>query len=291
MRPLCTATWAKWPAVRRNSLWKWPKVGVLFALFAFALLGGRAQAENCISLYPRNSLDRKTCLCRQFLSAPSAPGCKRACGSSTGYRPKQFHCGPLAQEVSRPPGRPPESGSHLAMPAPESEPPRKSSDKRAPSRALSNSEPIGGATGASPGGSESVRAQDSMRPADGSIAHAAIKTAQRPASNPQPNHPRAETNNAQGRSCFNVDPRTRQRCIPPPGSPIVDMNTTLADGTLVTRFNWKFTNGCTRNIQVTVSRDNGSTPTLVGGKNSRTFYCLSLEGCHKFKGYSEKCGS
>jgi hypothetical protein len=296
MRPLCTATWAKWPAVRRNSLWKWPKVGVLFALFVFALLGGGAQAENCISLYPRNGLDRKACLCRQFLSTPSAPGCKRTCGPSTGYRPKQFHCGTLAQEALRSPVRSPESGSHRTIPATESEPPRKSADKRAPSKVVSNSEPIGGATGASPGGSDSVRAHDSMRPADASVDNAApkvsapIKSAQRP-SNPQPSRPRADTNNAQGHSCFNVDPRSGQRCIPSPGSPIVDMNTTLSDGTVVTRFNWKFTNSCTRNIQVTARRDNGSTPMLVSGKNSRTFYCLSLEGCHKFTGYSEKCGS
>jgi hypothetical protein len=295
MRPLCTATWAQWPAVRHNSLWKRPEIGVLFALLAFALLGGPAQAENCISSYPTNSLDRKACLCRQFLSTPSGPGCKRTCGPSTGYRPKQFHCGPLAQGPSRSPARSPKSDSHVATLAPEPSPPRKSSDKGASSRAVSNSEPIGRSTGASPGGTDSVRAQDSMRSADSSVVNAAPKVstanrpAQRPLSNPQPSHPRADTNNAQGHSCFNVDPKTGQRCLPPPGSPIVDMNTTLSDGTLVTRFNWKFTNGCTRNIQVTVRQDNGSAPLLVSGKSSRTLYCLSLEGCHKFTSYSEKC--
>ena len=297
MRPLCTATWTRWPAVRRNSLLKRPKVRVLFALLALALLGGQVQAENCISLYPTNSLDRKACLCRQFLSTASAPGCKRTCGPSTEYRPKQFHCGPLAQDASRSPVRSPKSGTHLATSVAESEPPRKSSDKRAPSRVVSNSEPIGRSTGASPGGSDSIRAQDSMRPPDASTVNAApkvseaIKPAQRPVSNPQQSHPRADTNNAQGHSCFNVDPQTGHRCIPPPGSPVVDMNTTLSDGTSVTRFNWKFTNDCTRNIQVTVRQDNGLSPLLVSGKNSRTFYCLSFEGCHKFTGYSEKCGN
>jgi hypothetical protein len=297
MRPLCVATWARWPAVRRSCLWKRPKVRVLFALLTFALLGERAQAENCISLYPTNSLDRKVCLCRQFLSAPSAAGCKRICGPSTGYRPKQGHCGPPAQDALRSPVRPPELGTHVATPAAESEAPPRSSDKGAPSRMVSNSEPIRRSTGASAGGSDSIRAQDSTRPSGASAVNAvpkvsaAIKTAQRPVTNPQQSRPRADTNNAQGHSCFNVEPQTGQRCIPPPGSPVVDMNTTLADGTLVTRFNWKFANGCTRNIQVTVGQDNGSSATLVGGKNSHTFYCLSFEGCHKFTGYSEKCGN
>jgi hypothetical protein len=297
MRSLCVATWARWPALRRSSLWKRPKTRALFALLAFALLGERGQAENCISLYPTNSLDRKVCLCRQFLSAPSAPGCKRICGPSTGYRFKQFHCEPLAQDALRSPARPPELGTHVAIPAAELEAPRGSSDKRAPLRMVSNSEPIRGSTGASPGGSDSIRAQDSTRPPDASAVNAAprvsaaVKLAQRSVSNPQQSYPRADTNNAQGHLCFNVDPKTGRRCIPAPGSPVVDMNTTLADGTVVTRFNWKFANSCTRDVQVTVRQDNGSSAMRVGGKNSRTFYCLSFEGCHKFTGYSEKCGN
>jgi hypothetical protein len=295
MRSLCAPVWVKWPAVRRNSLLKRPKIRVLFALLVFALVGGQAHAENCISLYPANSLDRKACLCRQFLSTPSGSGCKRSCGPSTGYRPKQFHCGPLTQGPSRSPVQSAESRSHLATPGPESRPPWKSSDKRTSSRGVSNSEPIGRSTGASAGGSDSVRAQAPTQPADSSVVNAAPKmsTASKPAQrlgNPQPSHPRADTTNAQGHSCFNVDPQTGQRCIPPPGSPIVDMNTTLSDGTLVTRFNWKLTNGCSRNIQVMVRQDNGVTPVLVSGKSSRTSYCLSSEGCHKFMGYSEKCG-
>jgi hypothetical protein len=296
MWPLCAAAWVKWRAVRRNSLWKRPKMRVLFALLVFALLGGQAHAENCISLYPANSLDRKACLCRQFLSTPSGPGCKRSCGPSTGYRPKQFHCGPLTEGPSRSAVQSAEPGSHLPTPGPESRPPWKSSDKRASSRGVSNSETIGRSTGVSPGGSDSVRAQDPTQLADSSVVNTAPKmstagkSAQRPLNNPQPSHPRVDTTNAQGHSCFNVDPQTGQRCIPPPGSPIVDMNTTLSDGTLVTRFNWKFTNGCSRNIQVMVRQDNGVTPMLVNGKSPRTFYCLSFEGCHKFMGYSEKCG-
>jgi hypothetical protein len=284
--PFCVATWAS------SCLWKRPKVRVLFALLAFALLGERAQAENCISLYPTNSLDRKVCLCRQYLSAPSVPGCKRICGPSTEYRPKQFHCGPLGQDASRSLARPPELGTHAA----ESEVPRRSSDKRAPARMLSNSEPIRRSTSV-PGGADSIRAQDSTRPPDTSAINAAPKVSaatqptQRPVNNPQQSHPRADTNNAQGHSCFNVDPQTGQRCILPPGSPVLDMNTTLSDGTLVTRFNWKFANGCSRNIQVRVRQDNGSSATLVGGKNSRTFYCLSFQGCHEFTGYTEKCGN
>jgi len=294
--PLCVATWARWPAVRRSCLWKRPKVRVLFALLAVALLGERAQAENCISLYPTNSLDRKVCLCRQYLSAPSVPGCKRICGASTGYRPKQFHCGPLAQDASRSPARPPDLGAHVATPAAESEVPRGSSDKHTPARMVSNSEPIRRSSSV-PGSSGLIRAQDSMRPSDASTINAApkvsaaVKPTQRPVGNPQQSHPRADTNNAQGHSCFNVDPQTGQRCILPPGSPVMDMNTTLSDGTLVTRFNWKFAHDCTRNIQVTVRQDNGSSGTLVGGKNSRTLYCLSFEGCHEFRGYSEKCGN
>jgi hypothetical protein len=54
----------------------------------------------------------------------------------------------------------------------------------------------------------------------------------------------------------------------------------LSDGTRVVRFNWRFTNGCSRDIQVTVKQDSRSTSKLVAGKNSWTFYCLSSEGCH-----------
>jgi hypothetical protein len=211
MRTHDTAMLSRWPALRRNVLLA-IRAYALFAIIVFALLeGGRAQAENCMSSYPANSLDRKACLCRQFLSRPSTPGCRRTCGPSTGYQPKESHCGPQ----------------------------------------------------------------------DASTSSVQTSTAQ--------GHPQANASNAPGPACVNVDPQTGHRCIARPGSPVVDMNTTLSDGTRVIRFNWQFTNGCSRDIHVTVKQDNGSTPKLVAAKNSWTFYCLSSEGCHEFTGYSEKC--
>lgn len=212
------------PALQRDVLLA-TRAYVLFAIIAFGLLeGGRAQAENCMSSYPAKSLDRKTCLCRQFLSRPSPPGCRRTCDPSTGYQPKESHCGP--QDASR---------SSVQMSTP----------------------------GSRPGQQSAISAQQG--------------------------HPQANANNAPGPACVNVDPQTGHRCIARPGSPVVDMNTTLSDGTRVVRFNWQFTNSCHRDIQVTVKQDNGSIPKLVTAKNSWTFYCLSSEGCHEFTGYSEKC--
>ena len=254
---------SRWTALRRSFLLTILAYAV-FAIIASALLEGRAQAENCISSYPANSLDRKACLCRQFLSRPSAPGCRRTCGPSTGYQPKESHCGPLAQDASRSSEQSQKSGPRPAT----SKPPPKSSDNRAPSMTVPNPELTRKLTGTST---------------------ARSKPGQQPVGSPQQGHPRANANNAQGPSCVNVDPQTGHRCITPPGSPVVDMNTTLSDGTRVVRFNWRITNVCTRDIQVTVKQDNGSTPKLVSGKNSWTFYCLSVEGCHKFTGYSEKC--
>jgi hypothetical protein len=299
MRSYCTATLDRWPAVRRDSLWKRPTVsaGTFFAILALALVeAGSAQAENCVSSYPANSLDRKTCLCRQFLSTRPAPGCRRSCGPSTGYQRKEAHCGPLTRDAPRSPALSPESGPRLATRTAKSEPPPKPSEKLAPSSVVANPQPPQGSTSASPGRSDSVRGRNSKRPADGFDVNAArklsaaVKPVQRAVSNPQQSHPPANADHAHGHPCFNVDPQTRQRCIAPPGSPVVDMNTTLSDGTPITRFNWQFTNGCTRDIQVTVKQDNGSIPMLLGGKHSLTFYCLSFEGCHEFTSYSEKCG-
>jgi hypothetical protein len=224
MRPRYTAMLSRWPALRRNVL---PAIRAfaLFAIVLFALLEAeRVQAENCISSYPANSLDRKACLCRQFLGKPSTPGCRRTCGPSTGYQPKESHCGP--QDASR----------------------------------------------------STVQTSTERS-----------KSSQQPVISPQQDQVRANASNAQGPACINVDPQTGHRCIARPGSPVVDMNTTLSDRTRVVRFNWRFTNGCSRDIQVTVKQDNRTTPKLVAGKNSWTFYCLSSEGCHEFTGYSEKC--
>jgi hypothetical protein len=224
MRLHYTAMLSRSPTLRCNIL---PAIRTctLFAIVLFALLeGGRVQAENCISSYPANSLDRKACLCRQFLSKPSTPGCRRTCSTSTGYQPKESHCGP--QDASR----------------------------------------------------STVQTSTERS-----------KSSQQPAINPQQDQVRANASNAQGPACFNVDPQTGHRCIARPGSPAVDMNTTVSDGTRVVRFNWRFTNGCSRDIQVTVKQDSRSSSKLVAGKNSWTFYCLSSEGCHEFTGYSEKC--
>jgi hypothetical protein len=224
MRRYYVAMLSGWPAPRRNVL---PAIRAcaLFAIVLFALLeGGRVQAENCISSYPANSLDRKACLCRQFLSKLSTPGCRRTCDPSTGYQPRESHCAP--QDASR---------STAQM----------------------------------------------------STQHS--KSSPQPAISPQQDHALANASNAQGPACVNVDAQTGHRCIARPGSPVVDMNTTLSDGTRVVRSNWRFTNGCRRDIQVTVKQDNRTTPKLVAGNNSWTFYCLSSEGCHEFAGYSEKC--
>jgi len=224
MRTHDTAMLSRRPALQRSILLA-IRACALFAIMVFALLeGGPAQAENCMSSYPANSLDRKACLCRQFLSRPSTPGCRRTCGPSTGYEPKESHCGP--QDASR--------------------------------------SSVQTSTARSEGG-------------------------QQPAIGAQQGHPQANANSGPGPACLNIDPQTGHRCIARPGAPVVDMNTTLSDGTRVVRFNWRFTNGCNHDIQVTVKQDNGSTPKLVTAKNSWTFYCLSSEGCHEFTGYSEKC--
>ena len=224
MSPHYTAMLSRCPALRRNIL---PAIRAcaLFAIVLFALLeGGRVQAENCVSSYPANSLARKVCLCNQFLSKPSTLGCRRTCDPSTGYQPRESHCGP--QDASR--------------------------------------STVQTSTGRS-------------------------KSSQQPAIRSQQDQLRANASNAQGPACVNVDPQTGLRCIARPGSPVVDMNTTLSDGTRVVRFNWRFTNRCSRDIQVTVKQDNRTTPKLVAANNSWTFYCLSFEGCHEFTGYSEKC--
>jgi hypothetical protein len=224
MRRHYIAMLPRWPALRRRVL---PAIRAcsLFAIVLIALLaGGRVQAENCISSYPANSLDRKACVCRQFLSKPSTPACKRTCDPSTGYQPREFHCGP--QDASRSSVQTSREGS---------------------------------------------------------------KSSQQPAISPQQDQVRANASNARGPACVNVDPEAGRRCIARPGSPIVDMNTILSDGTRVVRFNWRFTNGCSRDIQVTVKQDNRTISKLVAGNNSWTFYCLSSEGCHEFTGYSEKC--
>jgi hypothetical protein len=224
MRRHYIAMFCRWLALRRSVL---PAIRAcaLFAIVLMALLQGRrVQAENCISSYPANSLDRKACLCRQFLSKPSTPACRRTCDSSTGYQPRESHCGP--QDASR----------------------------------------------------SSVQTSTERS-----------KLSQQPAISSRQDQVRANANDARGPACVNVDPQTGHRCIAPPGSPVVDMNTILSDGTRVARFNWRFTNGCSRDIQVTVKQDNRTTPKLVAGNNSLTFYCLSSEGCHEFAGYSEKC--
>jgi hypothetical protein len=168
MKPQCAPKRSRWTAVRRHSRYTWkrgiPKVCAFLATVVFVLLEGGLPQEATAS-WP--------CHCRQNPTSSAWDACIRACYAANGCRGDPFNGWAYAADgrrvtngkeclTRRGAGAPAtaraskSSGAHRTETVTRSEPPPKSTEKRAPSTEVSEREPT----------RRSTRGHGSMQPAD-----------------------------------------------------------------------------------------------------------------------------